>query len=68
MVVVTAMAASSTIEGAGSGSVNAKRSSRYDAAREAQSEWRDAENIPAKRQKWSRGDAPYAIPRRVLVS
>lgn len=53
MVVVTVMAASGAMEGAGIDSVNAKRSSRYDAARETQSEWRDAENILATRHdKW----------------
>jgi len=37
------------MEGAGTGSVNAKRSSRCDAACETQSERRDAENIIATR-------------------
>lgn len=38
VVVVTAMAASGAMEGASIGSVNAKRSSRYDAACETQFE------------------------------
>lgn len=41
------MAASDAMEGASIGSVNAKRSSRYDAACETQFERHDAENILA---------------------
>lgn len=69
VVVVTAMAASGAMEGAGSGSVNAKRSSRCDAAREAQGP-SDAtpKTFPRNDTSDREETRPNAIPRRVLVT